>query len=128
MRRVLSVGQCSFDHGNLSRAFRNHFQAELIPTVDEASAIRDFSQGDYDLVLVNRLFDEDGASGLEFLKKHIHAFQTAQTPVMLVSNFPEAQAEAMALGARRGIGKSSLGTDGFLQAVREAVPSWSASR
>lgn len=124
MRRILSVGQCSFDHGNLTRAFREHFRAELVSTPDAQSAIKDFASGGYDLVLINRLFDEDGDSGLDFLKKHIGVFQKAGIPVMLVSNFPDAQADAVRIGAQSGIGKSSLGSPAYIKAVKAAVPEW----
>lgn len=124
MRRILSVGQCSFDHGNLTRAFREHFRAELVSTPDAQSALKDFASGGYDLVLINRLFDEDGDSGLDFLKNQIGVFQKAGVPVMLVSNFPDAQMDAVRIGAKPGIGKSTLGSPSFIKAVQTAVPEW----
>ena len=124
MRQVLSIGQCSMDHGKLSRAFREHFQAELTASPDARSAVKDFASGSYDLVLVNREFDEDGDSGLEFLQNQIGLFQKAHTPIMLVSNFSDAQASAVDLGCRPGIGKASLGNPTFVSAVQAAVPGW----
>lgn len=128
MRQVLSVGQCSMDHGKLSRAFREHFQAELTATPDAQSAVKDFAKAAYDLVLVNREFDEDGDSGLEFIRNHIGLFQQANTPIMLVSNYADAQASAVALGCPTGIGKASLGSTAFVKAIQGAVPGWAAKR
>ncbi len=128
MRQVLSVGQCSMDHGKLSRAFREHFQAELTATPDAQSAVKDFASGTYDLVLINREFDEDGDSGLDFIQNHIGLFQKARTPIMLVSNFADAQASAVSLGAKLGIGKASLGSAAFVSAIQGAVPAWTNKR
>jgi DNA-binding NtrC family response regulator len=60
----------------------------------------------YDLVLVNRVFDA-GGEGLKFieaLKKSGNG-----VPVMLVSDYADAQAAAVAQGAVMGFGKSGLG-------------------
>ena len=60
--RVLSVGQCGFDHGRLTRYLRDTFGAQAVgaDTADEAlDALRAVSYG---LVLVNRVFDDDGSS------------------------------------------------------------------
>jgi two-component system chemotaxis response regulator CheY len=42
-------------------------------------------------------------------------------PVMLVSNYPEYQEEAVALGAVYGIGKNELGTPQAITRVQEAL-------
>lgn len=106
--KVLDVGQCGFDHGNISRLLRDRFGAEVdqAHTLDEAVGAA--ATGTYDLVLVNRIFDANGAEGLELVRRLKDDDRTAQTPVMLVSNFDEAQRAAMELGAERGFGKDSL--------------------
>lgn len=106
--RVLNVGHCGFDHGNIGRVLEEEFGAEVdaVSTVDQAfHAVRD---GQFDLVLVNRVFDGNGESGLELIKRLQGHEETRGTPVMLVSNFPEAQEAAVAIGARPGFGKSAL--------------------
>lgn len=118
-KKVLSVGQCAYDHGNLTRALAGEFGVEVEPaaTADEAlSAVR---RGGYALVLVNRVFDADGGSGLELIRA-VKA-ESSAVPVMLVSNFPESQAEAVAAGAAEGFGKASLSSPQTLAKLRECL-------
>lgn len=106
---VLSVGQCSFDHGNITRVLAGAFEATVdnADTADQAlTTVRD---GSYSLVLVNRIFDGDGSEGLEFIRRLQNDDAIRDTPVMLVSNHDDAQEKAVELGARRGFGKDDLG-------------------
>ena len=68
----------------------------------------------YDLVLVNRVLDEDGSSGLELIRALKHDPALADVPVMLVSNHADAQEAAFDLGASPGFGKASLHSDATL--------------
>src|SRR4051812_15090692 len=106
MKRVLSVGQCGFDHGNLSQSLQHLFDAEVVAARDEADALRRLKTATFDLVLVNRVFDADGASGIDFIRK---VKQEVKAPLMLVSNYQDAQREAVAAGALPGFGKSMVG-------------------
>jgi two-component system chemotaxis response regulator CheY len=108
-RRVLSVGQCGFDHGNIARLLQGAFGAEVLPADSASEALSLLRRQPVQLVLVNRLFDHDGASGLDFIRELKRDEQLCHIPVMLVSNHPEAQAEAVAAGAVPGFGKSALG-------------------
>ena len=73
-------------------------------------AVEAVRQGDFDLVLVNRILDADGSSGLALVRelKQTDEPRVANTPVMLVSNFAEARHQAEALGALPGFGKDDL--------------------
>src|SRR4051794_6307159 len=102
--RVLSVGQCHFDHGNISRVLSSQFSAEVVPAATADEALSALRQGGFALVLVNRVFDSDGGSGLELIREI--AGSPGSAPVMLVSNFEDAQARAVAAGAVRGFGKA----------------------
>jgi two-component system chemotaxis response regulator CheY len=95
-RRVPSVGQCGFDHGSITRLLQGSFGAEVLPADSASEALRLLRRQPVQLVLVNRLFDRDGASGLDFIRELKRDDQLQQIPVMLVSNLPEAQAEAVA--------------------------------
>jgi two-component system chemotaxis response regulator CheY len=106
--RVLSVGQCSLDHGTISRALRDDFAAEVVPASSSDQALTLLRQGAFDLVLVNRIFDADGESGLELIRQLKADDGLRQVPVMLVSNFADAQQKAVAAGAEAGFGKASL--------------------
>lgn len=108
VKTVLSVGQCSFDHGNISRAIEGRYQATIETAATREEALGWLKANRADVVLVNRLFDEDGDSGIDFLRQ-AKADQPG-TAFLLISNLPEAQAEAQAAGAAIGFGKAELNT------------------
>jgi CheY-like chemotaxis protein len=105
---VLDVGQCSFDHGNISRMLSEACGAEVEAAATSDDALNAVRSGRYDLVLVNRVFDADGSSGLDLIERLQSDQQTRATPVMLVSNYADAQDQAEAAGARCGFGKDAL--------------------
>lgn len=106
--RILSVGQCGFDHGNLSRALASRLNAQIIPvdTLDEA--LGKLRVGSYDLLLVNRITDLDGSPGLDLIRAVKADPNLAGIPTMLVSDLAKAQDEAVSLGALPGFGKSAM--------------------
>jgi CheY-like chemotaxis protein len=104
-KRVLSVGQCAADHGALTARLRQLFEAEVIPADSEQEALGRLEQEAFALVLVNRVFDANGASGIDFLKR---VKEKSEVPVMLVSNYEDAQRDAVAAGALPGFGKAAL--------------------
>ncbi len=121
MRKVLSVGQCGFDHPRIKHMIESNFDVKVDLAHTGHEAIRATANGDYDLILVNRLLDADGSSGvklIEFLKKQD---ATASTAMMLVSNYDDAQSEAISAGAVRGFGKNALNNLDTLSALRAAL-------
>lgn len=120
-KRVLSVGQCFADHSSLSRTLKQHFGAEVVPADSPAEALGLLEQQAFDLVLVNRVFDADGSSGLAFIRQLTQEQPQIIVPVMLVSNYDDAQREAAALGARPGFGKAALGQPQTLARLREIL-------
>jgi len=108
-RRVLDVGQCRHDHGMITRLLAG-FGARVDRVKGLEEAKRALREARYDLVLVNRQLDADGSPGVDVVR----AIKTdadpalSAVPVMLVSNFPEAQEEAVAAGAEPGFGKAEL--------------------
>lgn len=117
--RILSVGQCGFDSGSIERLFAQDFSAE-VESVDTASdAMGRLQSEKFDLVLVNRRLDSDGSSGVALLEQ-LHA-QAPGVPLMLVSDKPDAQAEAVSKGALPGFGKAALRHPETKQRVRAAL-------
>jgi two-component system chemotaxis response regulator CheY len=120
--RILSVGQCGFDHMTISTRLRLSLGARVTGagTAGEAlEALR--SDGPFDLVLVNRVGDRDGAPGLDLIRALKGDPALADLPVMLVSNYPDAQAEAVALGALPGFGKAQFGATETHQRLQAAL-------
>lgn len=109
--RVLDVGQCDFDHGNLSQLLTHRFgtTVDRAHSLDEAFAA--VKSRDYDLVLVNRIFDADKTEGLDLVRRLKNDPATRVIPVMLISNFAEAQKAAAELGAVPGFGKDALASE-----------------
>ena len=117
-KRVLSVGQCGFDHGGIAHAFRQAFGAEVTAAATQAEALTRLEEETFALVLVNRVLDADGDSGVELIRRLKADDQLRTTPVLLVSNYADAQEEAVAAGAEQGFGKTALGRPEMLASVR----------
>ena len=109
MPRVIDVGNCGFDHGSLSALIEQQFQMPCASVANGAELDRELQHGDVALIIVNRVFDSDGGDGMALISQlKQQQPPTAMIPVMLLSNFPDAQEKAVALGALPGFGKSSL--------------------
>lgn len=108
-KTVLSVGQCGFDHAAISRlvgtvggrAVKVDLHSDIEAAIDAHRPA---------LILINRINDSDGSSGIACIKQLKAKFP--QIPVMLVSNLADAQSEAVVSGAVPGFGKSAIGSDG----------------
>jgi DNA-binding NtrC family response regulator len=117
--RVLDVGQCGADHAAIKDMIEQNFQAQLDPigTIDEALEIMRHSG--CDLVLVNRLL-ADGSDGLELIRQAKREELTI--PVILVSDYADAQSAAVAAGALPGFGKAALYEDATYERLARMLP------
>ena len=107
MPKILNVGQCVPDHMSISAYLRRKFGADTVKIDSHEEALEAVEAGGVDLVLVNRLYDADGTPGLPTVKAITDA---GGPPVMLVSNYDDAQSQAETAGAKPGFGKGDLGT------------------
>jgi DNA-binding response OmpR family regulator len=117
--KILDVGQCGVDGPEMEELFTSELDADVlsVDTADEAKqALR---EEDFDVVLVNRVIDADGSSGVDLIGQ----LKTSgvKTAIMLVSDHEDAQEQAVKLGGVRGFGKSELGSRETLQKIREAA-------
>jgi DNA-binding response OmpR family regulator len=114
-KKVLDVGQCGFDGPRLRRMLREKVGAEVecADTLEEAR--EKLQSAAFDLVLVNRVLAKNRARGIEVVAMILS--ECSGTKVMLVSDKPEAQDEAVKLGAVRGFGKANLFTQETEQLV-----------
>jgi CheY-like chemotaxis protein len=120
MKRVLDVGQCSPDHWSIKHLVEGELGAQVVQAHHLDDALEVLRAGGIDLVLVNRKLDADYSDGLEVIRRIKGDLNLAETPVMLVSNYPEAQAEAIAAGAEPGFGKAEIRA----AATREKLAAW----
>jgi CheY-like chemotaxis protein len=123
MKRVLSVGQCSADHWSIRHLLEGDFQAEVVAAHSATDAMAQLRAGKFDLVLVNRVLDADGAAGLPIIQAIKADNALSAVPVMLVTNFPDHQAQAVAAGAEPGFGKAELNSAAVRERLRKYLGS-----
>lgn len=122
---VVDLGQCDPDHASIRRLVESlGLRVVRAHTAAEAKSL--VSQEGVALVLVNRIFDADGGSGIDCIKELLQlaksaGFENPQMKVMLVSNYPEYQDQAVALGALPGFGKAAIRELSTAALVRAAV-------
>jgi len=115
---VLLVGHCFPDAMMLKSSIKR-----IIPGVrfEKAHSLRDIEDhlAASALALVNRVLDgefgSDDGIGL------IRCFAGAGTPLMLISNYAESQAEAEGAGAAPGFGKTGLYAEETAERLRAAI-------
>jgi len=120
-KRVALVGHCGPDSSYLrltvSRADKD---VSVIAADDEQGLQRTLREG-VDLLLLNRQLDWGFEEQLgQDLVKRLRASHPG-VKAMLVSNYADAQAAAVANGALPGFGKRDLGTPRVAQMIREAL-------
>lgn len=123
MRRVLLVGHCAADTASLQRILGTHFSVQIDSAATLGESLVIARQTPFDLVLVNRILDQDGSPGLDVIREWVSTTGLATTPVMLISNFESAQQEAVAAGARPGFGKQRLHAPETLELLRSFLES-----
>jgi CheY-like chemotaxis protein len=120
-RKVLSLGQCSADNWSISRFIESNFDAAVTAAATFEDALAKLGQDGYALVLVNRVMDHDGRSGLDFIARLKADERLRDVPVMLVSNYDDAQQQAVEKGALPGFGKGALRQAQTLERLRPVL-------
>lgn len=105
-KRVLSVGQCMPDASALSRFLNTHFEVQIDESDVEQDTLEKLKATAYDLVMINRKLDADYSDGIELMQTIKNTPDVKPCTLMLVSNFPEYQEQAVEVGAAYGIGKN----------------------
>lgn len=109
-KRVLDVGNCGPDLASIKGFLTRHFDCEVVQAHGPEDALAELRRDDFDLVLINRKLDRDYSDGIEIVKQIKADPELSGLPVMLVTNYPEHQDAAVAVGAERGFGKLALGS------------------
>src|SRR5687767_11950548 len=120
-KKVVLVGHCGPDSSFLRMAVSSAQKGLAVVAADDDGSLRQAIEQGADLLLVNRVLDYgfDEASGAAVIRR-----LRAEHPglkMMLVSNYPEAQAEAVAAGALPGFGKREVGSPRILTLIRGAL-------
>jgi len=114
---VLLVGHCGPDAYALKSAVRRALGAAEVVMVNDDGALHGAMVG-AGLLLVNRALDGEfpDPTGVELIAR----FAPSGVPIMLISNFAESQAAAVAAGARPGFGKKDMNSEKAAALIRGA--------
>jgi len=121
LRTVLSIGQCRPDNAAITHFLTSNFDVKVLETDLADDSLAALQSSSVDLILINRKLDADYSDGMEIMKLIKSDPQTEQIPVMLVSNFPESQEQAVEVGATYGFGKAELSSPETVGRVRNAL-------
>ena len=120
-KKVALVGHCGPDSSFLRIAVSRAGKDVQVLSADDGSELKRVLEQGVDLLLLNRQLDfgfeeDEGVAVIRKLRPHY-----PNVKMMLVSNYPEAQAEAVAEGALPGFGKRELNTPRVAELIREAL-------
>jgi len=119
MPSILNIGQCDVDGPRMTELFRRELRANVLRADNVGEAEQILQDQPVDLVLVNRELAFDDEPGIEVIDDLRRAGCAA--PIMLVSDYEEAQEEALQHGAIRGFGKSQLQDPATIQMLRDVI-------
>jgi two-component system, chemotaxis family, chemotaxis protein CheY len=120
-KKVALVGHCGPDSSFLRIAVSRAGKDVQVLSADDGRELNRVLEQGVDLLLLNRQldfgFDEhEGVALIRRLRPHY-----ANVKMMLVSNYPDAQAAAVAEGALPGFGKRDLNSPKVAELIREAL-------
>jgi DNA-binding NarL/FixJ family response regulator len=116
---VVLVGHCGVDGPRLQSQLSRLPDVTVTRVNTPADLERSCREGHADLLLVNREpvgFDEEG---IDIVRQVANNYPN--TKVMLVSDYAEAQDEAVRAGALQGFGKALMGSEELGERVRAAL-------
>lgn len=125
-KTIVLVGHCGPDRSYLQGAILSVDRSARIVSADNPAELNFHLANGADLLLLNRElgYDFDGIAGVDLVAQlrqtHPHV------KMMLVSNYPEAQAAAVNAGALPGFGKRELGSPRVGKLIRAALDSSAA--
>ncbi len=105
--RIVLVGHCNIDGPRLQREIESSFKDAEVLRINGWDELKATCIDGAALLLVNREpvgFNEEGIDLIRDLHSHF-----PKQKVMLVSDYPDAQEAAVAVGALPGFGKADLG-------------------
>lgn len=120
-KTVALIGHCGPDSSYLRMTISKAIPGAKIVTVDDDQSLKAALDAGVDLALFNRVLDYgfDQTQGVEVIRQ-LARFYPA-TRMIMVSNYPQTQAEAVVAGAVPGFGKRQLGSPQVTQLLRDAV-------
>lgn len=126
-KRVVLVGHCGPDSSYLRTVLSSVDRGVEISAADDDQSLIAALQSGVNLVLFNRMLDYgfEEVEGARVIAR-VHQ-QFPQAKLMLVSNYPEAQADAVAAGALPGFGKRELGSSRVKELLKSVLSETSSA-
>jgi hypothetical protein len=120
-KKIALVGHCGPDSSFLRIAVSRAQRDVQVLMVDDDSDLKRVLDDGVDLLLLNRQLDFgfDEHEGVALIRRIRAKYPVVKA--MLVSNYPDAQAAAVAEGALPGFGKRELSSPRVLEMLREAL-------
>ena len=120
-KKIALVGHCGPDSSFLRMAVSSADRSAQILAADDSSELNKVLASGVDLLLLNREmpYGFEDSEGVGLIRKLRANHPTVK--LMLVSNYPEAQAAAVAAGAMPGFGKREIGSKRVAEVIREAL-------
>jgi two-component system chemotaxis response regulator CheY len=120
-KKVVLVGHCGPDNSYLRMSVGSVDRSLKVVSADDLEELYAHLKDGADLLLLNRElgYGFDDSMGIDLIRslrpKH------PDLKMMLVSNYPDAQAAAVAAGAVPGFGKRELGSTRVAQLLRDTL-------
>ena len=120
-KRVVLVGHCGPDSSYLRMTVSRVSREISVTMVDDDGDLQKSIAEGAELLLINRQLDYgfQESEGVQMIAR-LHG-EHPNLKMMLISNFPESQAEALTAGAMPGFGKRELGSERVASLIREAL-------
>ena len=116
---VILVGHCGIDGPRLQREISSKVPDTNVVRVNSTADLQSQLKANADLFLVNREpvgFDDDGLAIIRQVRQ-----ENPNAKVMLVSDYPEFQEQAVQAGALKGFGKNEIGSSSLTDTVKQAL-------
>ena len=121
IKNVVLVGHCGADQYMLEGAVSKALSSDVnVSVANSTEQLQRVATADF-LLLINRQLDGsfDSTSGIELIGNM--ASRSDSPKMMLISNYSDAQEQAISVGAQRGFGKSQLEDPLTIAVLRQAV-------
>lgn len=121
LRKIVLVGHCGPDASYLRLAVSSADRQAKILAADDEESLQQLLTSGVDLLLLNRVLDSGFAEqlGVDLIRR-LRA-KNPQMKMMLVSNYSDAQADAVVAGALPGFGKHDIGSPRVGEVLRSAL-------
>ena len=120
-KRIVLIGHCGPDSSYLRMAVSGAERGVQVVSADDSRELQGLLDEGVDLLLFNRVLDYgfDEHEGVALIRRLRARYPRVK--MMLVSNYPEAQAAAIEAGALPGFGKRDIGSPKVKEMLRQAL-------